>query len=112
MAQKTTVQLIDDIDGSEAAETLSFSLDGVLYEIDLSEENAAALRESMAEWVGGARRLGGRQTRGRRGGRPTVRRTVDSDSSTIREWARANGYNVSSRGRISAEIRDAFAAAN
>ena len=56
MAQKVQVLLLDDIDGSEAAETVSFSLDGVAYEIDLSADNARALRDSIAHWVGHARR--------------------------------------------------------
>lgn len=112
MAQKTQVILIDDISGGDAAETISFALDGVSYEIDLSADNAAALRESLAEWIGAARRVGGRQVRGRVGGRSTTRTNVESNSATVREWARANGYKVSERGRISADIREAFAAAN
>src|SRR3954451_10769401 len=60
MAQKVQVILVDDVDGGEAAETVSFALDGVSYEIDVSEENASALREALAPWVGHARRVGGR----------------------------------------------------
>ncbi|MEJ2579399.1 MAG: Lsr2 family protein, partial [Kineosporiaceae bacterium] len=65
MVQKTQVILIDDIDGGEADETVSFALDGVSYEIDLSEGNAEGLRESLADWIGHARRVGGRSGRSR-----------------------------------------------
>ncbi|GAA4419847.1 Lsr2 family protein [Georgenia halophila] len=106
MAQKVQVQLIDDIDGSEADETVTFALDGVTYEIDLNEAHAKAMRESLAEWVGHARRSGGRRTTGRRGTRAGS--GSGSDAGKIREWARKHGYEVSERGRISAEIREAY----
>ncbi|WP_345713818.1 Lsr2 family protein, partial [Kineococcus glutinatus] len=60
MAQKVQVLLVDDVDGGEAAETVSFALDGVSYEIDLSDEHAGALRDAFAPWIGHARRVGGR----------------------------------------------------
>ena len=63
MAQKVQVILVDDLDGGEAEESVSFSLDGVSYEIDLSSPNAEALREAIAPWVGHARRVGGRAGR-------------------------------------------------
>src|SRR4051794_19239453 len=65
MAQKVQVILVDDVDGGEAAETVSFALDGVSYEVDLSEKNASALRDALAPWVGHARRVGGRSSGGR-----------------------------------------------
>jgi len=106
MAQRVVVTLEDDIDGGEAAETVSFALDGVSYEIDLSEANASKLRDDLASWIGHARRAGGRKTSsatarrsGSRGGR---------DLSAIREWARKNGHKVSDRGRISADIQAAY----
>lgn len=108
MAQRTKVILIDDIDGGEAAETVSFALDGVNYEMELSEENAERLRNDMSEWIKNARRVSGRLSRGRRG---SVTR-VSSNSSTIREWARANGYTVNERGRLPKEIIEAFETAN
>ena len=58
MAQKTIVQLIDDLDGGQAAETINFGLDGAHYEIDLSEDNAAALRDVLAPYIAHARRSG------------------------------------------------------
>lgn len=106
MAQKVQVVLVDDIDGGVADETVTFSLDGVAYEIDLSTGNAANLREAFAPWVGGARRVGGRTRAQRR----TSSRSSGGRNSEIREWARANGYSVSERGRIPAEVKAAFEA--
>ena len=102
MAQKTQVILVDDVDGSEANQTVTFALDGVSYEIDLNDEHAAALRESLEEWVGKARRTGGRRSSGRR------RSSGPSDTQKIREWAREQGLEVSDRGRVSAEVRKAY----
>lgn len=107
MAQKVQVVLLDDVDGGAAEETVTFALDGVAYEIDLSAKNASALRDAFAPWVGHARRVGGR-ARGaspRRGGTP---RSAGGKNTEIREWARANGYTVSDRGRIPAEVKAAF----
>lgn len=102
MAQKVKVLLIDDIDGTDAAETISFGLDGVQYEIDLNETNAARLRDDLATWVGHARRSGGRRKTGRSGA------SRNSDASKIRDWARANGFEVSDRGRVPAEVKEAY----
>jgi hypothetical protein len=112
MAQKVHVTLVDDLDQSEAAETVTFGLDGATYEIDLSDENASRLRDSLASYVAAARRVsGGRGGRGRRaasgGGRGG-----DSDTAKIREWARSKGMSVSDRGRIRADIRDQYYAAH
>ncbi|SEE92214.1 histone-like nucleoid-structuring protein Lsr2 [Ruania alba] len=109
MAQKVRVLLIDDIDGSDAEETVTFGLDGVTYEIDLNDKNAAKLRDDLAKWVGAGRRSGGRKTTGRRVGGS---RSSGSDAQKIREWAKQNGYKVSERGRVSAEIREAYAKAH
>ncbi|MDQ1620824.1 MAG: hypothetical protein QOE19_3393 [Actinomycetota bacterium] len=104
MAQKVQVILVDDIDGGSAEETVSFSLDGVSYEIDLSTANAAKLRDSFAPYVGTARRIGGRA------GRARSRRSggADNRTSEIREWARANGHKVNERGRIAADVVAAY----
>lgn len=110
MAQKTQVVLIDDIDGGAADETVTFSLDGVSYEIDLSAKNAASLRDAFAPWVGSGRRTGGRSRSGRRTGAAAARSRASS--TEIREWGRANGFTVNERGRISAELREAYDKAN
>lgn len=108
MAQKVQVTLVDDIDGSAADETVTFALDGVSYEIDLTDTHAKALRESFAEWVGHARRAGGRKTPARRGNGGAAKSSSSSEAARIREWARQNGHEVSERGRISAEVREAY----
>lgn len=99
------VVLEDDLDGGEAAETVSFSLDGISYEIDLSAKNAGKLRDTFAVYVGSARRVGGRRRKGSAKGRST-------SSADIRAWARANGWDIPDRGRIAAEVREAYAAAH
>lgn len=107
MAQKVQVILLDDLDGGSADETVSFSLDGVAYEVDLSNANAGKLRDAFAPYVGVARRAGGR--RGRRGG---AGRGGRSDTSAVREWARGQGLKVSDRGRIPSDILEKYEAAN
>ncbi len=109
VAQRVNVILVDDIDGSDAEETVTFALDGSQYEIDLSGDNAERLREALAPFIGHARRVGGRR---RTGGRPAARASAEASPAEIREWARANGYDVPSRGRVSAEVREAYAAAH
>ena len=110
MAQKVQVLLIDDIDGVTADETVTFALDGVSYEIDLTTDHAAELRSALATWVANARKTSGRPAgRAARGAR---RAGGSTDATKIREWARTNGYTVSERGRISADIRAAYEAAN
>src|SRR4051794_11251334 len=66
MARKVTVQLVDDLDGttSDTIETVTFGLDGVNYEIDLNEDNASNLRDSLADFIASATRTGGRSKRG------------------------------------------------
>ena len=113
MAQRVNVELIDDLDESPAAETVSFALDGVSYEIDLSEANAAKLRDALALYLGHARRTGGRRGGSRSGGGSApAAKTNGSNAADIRAWARENGFDVSERGRVSAEVRSAYAAAH
>jgi hypothetical protein len=112
MAKKVTVTLIDDVDGEAAAdETVEFGIDGVSYEIDLSSPNASKLRDELETWVASARRVSGR--RRAKSATPTTapkgRVAVDREqTAAIREWARRNGHKVSTRGRISADITDAY----
>lgn len=108
MAQKVNIVLVDDLDGSEAAETVVFGLDGTQYEIDLNEKNAAGLRDALAGYVGHARKVtGSRRTR-----RGSSASSSPGETKAIRDWARSQGYEVSDRGRVSAEIREAYAAAH
>ena len=109
MAQKVNIVLVDDLDGTEAAETVSFGLDGTTYEIDLNDANAASLREALSGYVGHARKVtgGGRRTRRSSGGSSSSSNTKD-----VREWAKAQGMEVSERGRISADVQQAYDAAH
>ena len=119
MAQQVNVKFVDDLDGSDAAGTVSFGLDGKTHEIDLSDDNAAKLRDSLAVFVGAARRSGGSATTG---SRRTQKMTASSgrrpqpldreQTAAIRAWARQNGHQVSDRGRISKTVVDAFQAAH
>jgi len=114
MAKKVTVTLVDDFDGDGAAdETVEFSIDGVTYEIDLSVRNAQKLRDEFKPWIDAGRRVGGRR-RGRQGAPGRAgRASIDREqSAAIREWARRSGHRVSTRGRIPADIIEAFHAAN
>jgi nucleoid-associated protein Lsr2 len=109
MAQKVHIVLEDDIDGSEATQTVAFGLDGTAYEIDLNDKNAAALRDALATYVGHGRKVSGGSRRGRRSSAATAN---GHSAKEIREWARSNGHKVPERGRIPAEVREAFDAAN
>lgn len=111
MASKTTVLLVDDLDGGEAAESIRFALDGVEYEIDLSEENAQDFRDSMGAYVEHGRRVGSTIRNGAR--RPALRRVQSDevDLGAVRAWANSNGYNVKPRGRIAAAVVEAYRAA-
>lgn len=126
MAQQVQIQLVDDLDPKqEADETVLFGLDGVSYEIDLSEDNAEQLRGALAEFVDHARRTGGRIKRGRiaastgpksaaTGTGPAAkgyrRTTVPAKvpAKDVRDWAVENGYSVSGRGRIPASVTEAY----
>jgi hypothetical protein len=118
MAQKVLVQLIDDLDGTAAEdiETVQFALDGVTYEIDLTEKNSSKLRDGLAEFVASARRTGGRAKRG--GVVSAVSRKPSADGRSkeqtraIREWAKTNGHELADRGRIPASVIEAFEAAH
>jgi hypothetical protein len=114
VVQKVLVQLVDDLDGTTPSdiETVLFALDGVSYEIDLGPKNASELRHALGEFVGSARRTGGRIKRG------TASKTAVPDNTgtpgareqtkAVREWARSKGYELSDRGRIPANIVSAF----
>lgn len=110
MAQVTNVKLLDDLDGGKAAETVSFGVDGVGYEIDLSVKNAKALRKALAEFVTAGRQIKATATisvarsasRGKAAG---------PDAAVIRAWANEAGVPVSVRGRVSAEVRAQYLAA-
>jgi hypothetical protein len=99
VAQKTIVHLIDDVDGGEADETVTFSLDGVEYTIDLSSGNANELRDALTEFIEAGRRTGGRAVAATK-----TAGTDRAENQAIREWARNAGHQVSERGRIPADL--------
>lgn len=110
MAQKVNITLVDDIDGSEASETINFGLDGMTYEIDLNDGNASALRDALSGFVGHARKVSGNS---RRSTRKSVAGSISKgNSKDIREWAKQQGMEVSERGRIPADVQQAYAAAH
>ena len=117
MAQRVNVVLVDDIDGSDAAETVTFGLDGAQYEIDLSAGNADKLREALATYVGHGRRAGGRRRSsgggsGRSSGSRSAAASGGPSAADVRAWARENGWDVPERGRVSSEVREAYDAAH
>lgn len=102
MARHINVTLVDDLDGTTpAVETVQFGLDGQHYEIDVCADNAAALRDLLAPWIAAARKT----PPARRPSRPM---TAGDDLAAVREWAKSNGMQVASRGRIPASIIAAF----
>ncbi len=103
MAQKVEVTLIDDLDGGKADETITFGLDGTQYVIDLSDKNATRLRESLAKYGSAARKEKGARAGGR-GSRRAAAASSGPDTSDVRTWAKAQGYEVSDRGRVSKDL--------
>jgi nucleoid-associated protein Lsr2 len=105
VVSKVITRIEDDLDGSEAAETVQFSVDGVEYEIDLSKANADKFRNSFGDYISHSRKVGG----GRRG-----RKSASSDGvdiRAVRKWAASNGIEVSTRGRVPADIIERYRAA-
>lgn len=110
MAQKVNIILVDDLDGSEASETVTFGLDGSTYEIDLNDGNASALRDALGGFVGHARKISGSN---RRSGRKSTSGSSSANNTKgVREWAKQAGMEVSERGRIPADVQKAYDAAH
>lgn len=117
MARRIVHQLVDDIDGTVLevgeGETVLFSLDGVAYEIDLTDDNAAALRAALEPYLSAGRSISSaRAVSSGGGGARKRRRAGQQDYSAIREWATANGFTVSERGRVPASVLEAYDAAH
>lgn len=110
--KRITTELVDDLDATVIAPgdggTVTFSLDGASYEIDLGRHNQQALRDALAPFIAAARSTGRRSS-----GSPRARRasTGSGDTAAVRAWAQRNGFEVGDRGRIPAEIRAAYTAA-
>jgi hypothetical protein len=116
MAQRTIVQLTDDLDGKAIddgkGETVTFAIDGTDYEIDLGDKNAKGMRDALAKYVGAARKVTGRSSATRRSGTSGSRSRAsggrDYDPSEVREWAKSRGIEVNDRGRVPATLVTQF----
>lgn len=106
MAKQTIVRMLDDIDGTEATETITFSIDGRAYEIDLSERNAAKLRRALDPFTAKARRAG--STPPARSMVTNIAAVGQSRNALIRAWAAAQGLSVPARGRIPQSVVTAY----
>ena len=115
MAKRVIQELIDDLDGKPADESVTFGVDGVQYSIDLSKKNAEKLRAALKPYISAGTKVGRSATVGARTapGRPRGTTRGDRDQNrAIREWAQGAGYQVSDRGRIKQDIVDQYHAAN
>lgn len=114
MAQKVQVLLVDDLEGGEADETVTFALDGVAYEIDLTHANAGKLRELLAPYTDGGRKQSGRVGGAGRGRSGRAPRPVggNPDTAKVRAWAKENGLEVNDRGRVPSAVREEYEKAN
>ena len=101
MTTKVLTTLQDDIDGSDATQTIRFALDGIEYEIDLSDRNANRLRNGLSEFIARGRKVGGRHVR-------KSAASGQTDTKAIRTWAGAQGIEVSTRGRVPADVVEKY----
>lgn len=117
MAKQVFIQLVDDLDDKAipdgTGEQITFAVNGVEYEIDLSDKNAKEFHRKLDYYIEHGSRIGGRRSRKASSSASTGAQKRDpSQTKAIREWANANGYEISARGRIPAEIEEAFSAAH
>jgi hypothetical protein len=103
MAQRVITTLIDDLDGTEATETVRFGLENGTFEIDLNEANASEFRSLLERYKTAARRVGGRASR---------TSVANVDMKAVRRWAQDNGVPVNPRGRIKEDVVRQFQSAN
>jgi hypothetical protein len=107
MAQKVSVVLMDDLDGTEASETIAYALDGVSYEIDLNDKNAAKIRKALDPFIAASRKA---SKTPKNAGR--VRKPTNGDAKDVRAWAKTMGHQVPDRGRIPLTVLEAYRAAH
>lgn len=105
--RKVQVVLQDDIDGGEPARTVHFSYEGKAYEIDLTEQNAVALRDALAPWINAARPESSAQIPS-----PRSMPRRSADTVDIRRWAKENHIPVRDRGRLPSDLRSRYEAAH
>jgi hypothetical protein len=94
--KRTVIELHDDFDGSPEASTVQFALEGVSYEIELSDEHLEEMRALLAPYIEHGRRTGGRR---KSSGQSQATRS-NPDSAAVRAWAEQQGIELASRGRI------------
>jgi hypothetical protein len=109
MAQKVQIRLVDDYDGSDAQETVTFGLDGATFEMELSEKNAQSLRKAIEPYASKARKVSGRASASTKRSGSNL---GTAQTKAIREWAAATGREVSTRGRISSKVLQEYEAAH
>ncbi|WP_297748672.1 Lsr2 family protein [uncultured Tessaracoccus sp.] len=109
MARKVEVTLVDDIDGGVATATVQFAFDGVQYEIDLNDDNTAKFEKALAPYIEHGRKVSATRRRGRKAAAAGGAKVAPGE---VRAWAAANGMEVSSRGRIPADVMEAYLATN
>ncbi|MCE0488274.1 histone-like nucleoid-structuring protein Lsr2 [Ornithinimicrobium sediminis] len=109
MAQRVQTLFVSDLSGDdlgESGQTVRFGYKGVEYEIDLSENEIADFDKAIGMYIEHGRKVGGRRQAGQKSS------ASKEDLSKIRQWAKANGHQVSERGRIAQAVKDAYYAAN
>ncbi len=115
MAKQTVIHMTDDLDGSEATQTVDFSYRGKTYSIDLNDSNASDFDDALAPYITAAEKAGdghsSSRSSGRRAAAPRQRSSGDVDPKAVRAWAEANGVAVSPRGRIKADVLEQYRAA-
>jgi len=110
MAQKTIVQLVDDLDNRELngdGQTVTFGFQKTEYEIDLSQQNVQRLHDALAPFIAAGRRVGSRSN-----GIAAPAKADHAQLQAMRHWAKENGMKVSDRGRVSREVQEAYYAAH
>lgn len=109
MSQKVSITLVSDLTGTEIAEgkgeTVTFALDGSTFELDLTTSEAKELRKAFDKYVSVARKVGRAK-----GSRSTTSKHSKEELANVRAWAKANGHDVSERGRIASSVMDAYTA--
>ena len=108
MAQRVVIRKTDDIDGSEANETVTFAVDGITYEIDLTDAHAEELRATVRRFAAAGRRVGGA---GRRASTGADKSAQDYDPKAVRAWAGSHKIALPARGRIPAAVVEQYRAA-
>lgn len=115
MAKKVYVQLVDDIDDKpidSGGEHITFSVNGASYEIDLSDKNAKEFHRKLDYYIEHSARVGGKRTKKSPSSAGVGSKRDANQTKAIREWAKSNGYAISARGRIPADVEQAFDAAH